>query len=68
MSSIIRSLWVTALITAVAAVPGQLFAGPYNYDEALQKTLFFYAAQRSGDLPDNNPVIWRGQTAARLAR
>ncbi len=36
---------------------------PYNYAEALQKGLFFYAAQRSGELPDDNPVIWRGDSA-----
>ncbi len=31
----------------------------YRYGEALQKAIFFYKIQRSGDLPDNYPVIWR---------
>ncbi|MEM2995838.1 MAG: glycoside hydrolase family 9 protein, partial [Candidatus Bathyarchaeia archaeon] len=34
----------------------------YNYGEALQKAIFFYMEQRSGDLPDNNPVIWRADS------
>ena len=35
----------------------------YNYAEALQKSMFFYEAQRSGDLPADNPVSWRGDSA-----
>ncbi len=31
----------------------------FNYGEALQKAIYFYLQQRSGDLPDDNPVIWR---------
>ena len=34
----------------------------YNYAEALQKSMFFYEAQRSGDLPADNPVSWRGDS------
>ncbi|MDF9878643.1 glycoside hydrolase family 9 protein [Cellulosimicrobium cellulans] len=34
-----------------------------NYAEALQKSLFFYDAQRSGDLPDDFRVSWRGDSA-----
>ncbi len=34
----------------------------FNYGEALQKSLFFYEAQRSGDLPENNRVNWRGDS------
>ncbi len=34
--------------------------GPFNYAEALQKSLYFYEAQRSGPLPANNRVTWRG--------
>ncbi|PZD96207.1 endoglucanase [Paenibacillus sambharensis] len=39
-------------------------AGPadYNYAEALQKSMFFYEAQRSGKLPENNRVSWRGDS------
>ncbi len=31
----------------------------HNYGEALQKSIYFYMQQRSGDLPEDNPVIWR---------
>ncbi|WP_077057300.1 glycoside hydrolase family 9 protein [Streptomyces sp. MP131-18] len=34
----------------------------YNYAEALQKSMFFYEAQRSGALPDDNRVGWRGDS------
>lgn len=34
----------------------------YNYGEALQKAIYFYDAQRSGKLPENNRVEWRGDS------
>jgi len=37
--------------------------GDFNYGEALQKSILFYYAQRSGDLPDTNPFPWRGDSA-----
>ena len=37
--------------------------GKFNYGEALQKSFLFYAAQRSGRLPANNPISWRGDSA-----
>jgi len=40
----------------------QLSAQTFNYGEALQKSLFFYEAQRSGDLPATNRVNWRGDS------
>jgi hypothetical protein len=53
----------TYLIAAIAMV---LFlvqpAGAYNYGEALQKSIYFYMQQRTGDLPANNPVIWRANS------
>ncbi|MBN1216936.1 MAG: glycoside hydrolase family 9 protein [Candidatus Lokiarchaeota archaeon] len=33
-----------------------------NYAAALQKAIYFYQEQRSGDLPENNTVIWRGDS------
>jgi hypothetical protein len=37
--------------------------GPfYNYGEALQKAILFYKAQRSGDLPDNFILPYRGDS------
>jgi len=33
-----------------------------NYGEALQKSFLFYEAQRSGFLPSNNRITWRGNS------
>ena len=33
------------------------------YGAALQASLLFYEAQRSGDLPSNNRIAWRGDSA-----
>ena len=33
--------------------------GPFNYGEALQKSITFYSAQRAGDLPDPYTLNWR---------
>ncbi|MGB3614102.1 MAG: glycoside hydrolase family 9 protein, partial [Elainellaceae cyanobacterium] len=38
-------------------------ARPFNYGEALQKSLLFYDAQRSGPLPDDSRIEWRGDSA-----
>ncbi|XP_013419079.1 uncharacterized protein LOC106179839 [Lingula anatina] len=35
----------------------------YNYDDVLHKSILFYEAQRSGKLPSNNRVPWRGDSA-----
>lgn len=35
----------------------------YNYDEVLEKSILFYAAQRSGKLPADNPIPWRNDSA-----
>ncbi|MEB3210668.1 MAG: glycoside hydrolase family 9 protein [Leptolyngbyaceae bacterium] len=37
--------------------------GDFNYGEALQKSLLFYEAQRSGPLPDDTRIEWRGDSA-----
>ena len=34
-----------------------------NYKEALKKSILFYEAQRSGKLPKNNRIKWRGDSA-----
>jgi endoglucanase len=54
-------------ITRMLAVFMALFAPPllaqsFNYGEVLQKSLFFYEAQRSGDLPTTNRINWRGDS------
>lgn len=42
---------------------GKTQTGDFNYAEVLQKSLWFYDAQRSGDLPDLFRVSWRGDSA-----
>ncbi len=37
--------------------------GNFNYGEALQKSFLFYEAQRSGDLPTDNRIDWRDDSA-----
>ena len=46
-----------------ALCASQLFAQTFNYGEALQKSLFFYEAQRAGALPATNRLNWRGDSA-----
>jgi hypothetical protein len=41
---------------------GQTAGAAYNYGEAMQKAIYFYMQQRSGDLPTSNPVIWRADS------
>jgi endoglucanase len=38
-------------------------SGKFRYGEALQKSLLFFEAQRSGKLPDNNRIEWRDDSA-----
>lgn len=35
----------------------------YNYDEVLMKSILFYETQRSGKLPDDNRIPWRGDSS-----
>ncbi|MCY7800854.1 glycoside hydrolase family 9 protein [Bacillus haynesii] len=35
---------------------------PHNYAELVQKSLLFYEAQRSGRLPENSRLNWRGDS------
>jgi hypothetical protein len=51
-------------LAATTAVTGATSAqaATFNYTEALQKSLFFYEAQRSGKLPADNRVSWRGDS------
>lgn len=50
----------SARVTILDRAPG---SGKFNYSEALQKSFFFYEAQRSGRLPATNRVKWRGDSA-----
>ncbi|SDI98150.1 Fibronectin type III domain-containing protein [Lentzea albidocapillata subsp. violacea] len=62
---------VTAVLAAVLAVVAGPLVSPstaapaFNYGEALQKSVWFYDAQRSGKLPAGNRVSWRGDSALR---
>lgn len=42
---------------------GKPQTGPFNYAEVLQKSLWFYDAQRAGDLPPGFRVPWRADSA-----
>lgn len=35
----------------------------YNYNQVLYLSFLFYEAQRSGPLPSNNRIPWRGNSA-----
>ncbi len=48
-------------VPSVQAVPQD--SSRFNYGEALQKSFLFYEAQRSGDLPSDNRIAWRGDSA-----
>ncbi|WP_051261460.1 glycoside hydrolase family 9 protein [Desulfovibrio inopinatus] len=56
--------WICLFTTAGSTTDAQ--AATFNYAEALQKSLYFYDAQRSGHLPERgkapgqNRVEWRG--------
>lgn len=54
----------TAFLMGLSSVatPLAAHAQTFNYAEALQKSIWFYEAQRSGPLPANNRVSWRGDS------
>jgi hypothetical protein len=58
MAGALAGLGLVAVQVAPAAQ-----AASFNYGEVLQKSLWFYEAQRSGPLPADNQVSWRGDSA-----
>ncbi|QFZ21835.1 glycoside hydrolase family 9 protein [Saccharothrix syringae] len=56
---------VGALLLTPLQTPAAVAAPAFNYGEALQKSIWFYDAQRSGKLPADNRVNWRGDSALR---
>lgn len=58
---------LVALLTGLTGplVPTSTAAPAFNYAEALQKSVWFYDAQRSGKLPPDNRVSWRADSAVR---
>lgn len=59
--------WLKLAVSLLCLCTNSAFAGygagNPNYAEALQKSLFFYEAQRSGPLPADHRVSWRGPSA-----
>lgn len=47
----------------VTALPKHINRYRFNYAEALAKSMLFYEAQRSGALPYDHRVAWRGSSA-----
>ncbi|ONI85024.1 endoglucanase [Saccharothrix sp. ALI-22-I] len=56
---------LVSALTLTPFQPSATAAPAFNYGEALQKSIWFYDAQRSGDLPADNRVNWRGDSALR---
>ncbi len=58
------SALVAGLVVPLAVAPSAHAApsptGEFNYAEALQDSMLFYESQRSGPLPADNRVLWRG--------
>lgn len=63
LAALTALLLTAGLLGALA--PGAAAAASFNYGEALQKSIWFYDAQRSGKLPADNRVSWRGDSALR---
>lgn len=55
-------LTLTSYSGLVSSPTAEAASNDFNYAEALQKSIYFYEAQRSGKLPDNNRVEWRGDS------
>jgi endoglucanase len=53
-------LGTVAVQRAAHAAPSP--TGEFDYAQALQDSMFFYEAQRSGQLPPDNEVNWRGDS------
>jgi len=51
------------LLCGLASGAQQCTKAAYNYDEVLHDSFLFYEAQRSGRLPSDNRVDWRGDSA-----
>ncbi len=55
-------LTLVFLASTVVIPEGSVAAADFNYGEALQKAIMFYEFQRSGKLPADNRINWRGDS------
>ncbi|MBB4905537.1 glycoside hydrolase family 9 protein [Actinophytocola algeriensis] len=62
-ASLLTALAVVAGLVTAPTTASAMAAPAFNYGEALQKSVWFYDAQRSGDLGAENRVSWRGDSA-----
>ena len=54
---------ITSPPTTNAPGNGNCATTKYDYAEVLEKSILFYEAQRSGPLPADNRIPWRGDSA-----
>lgn len=52
---------ILSVLIMLALVAASL-AGNYNYAQPIEKSLLFYETQRTGRLPTNNRIPWRGDS------
>ncbi|XP_074580667.1 endoglucanase 14-like [Curcuma longa] len=55
---------IKVVVVLMLCLAGQAF-GQLDYGQALTKSLLFFEAQRSGKLPADQKVTWRGDSALR---
>lgn len=55
---------IKVVVVLMLCLAGQAF-GQLDYGQALTKSLLFFEAQRSGKLPGDQKVTWRGDSALR---
>ena len=53
---------IAPLFLIVGFLAPLALAGGHNYGDALSKSILFFEAQRSGYLPGNQRVRWRGNS------
>lgn len=59
-----KNIQIKIILYCVAVwITGQSFGQSYNYAEVLQKSMFFYECQESGELSSDNRVSWRANSA-----
>src|SRR6185295_243715 len=61
VSAALAAIVVASLVGLVASESSAV-APPFNYGEALQKAIWFYDAQVSGQKPSWDRVSWRGDS------